>query len=237
MRQPHAVGERAQLGDAIRRERGDAHGVFASERLAAAEHVLLDCAEVDHEETIAVGRPALGIPGQRGEQRCDAPQLGQVGALGHVGIGARSAHDHARQRDAARPGDLDRERGVVERAEARPGHDRERQVEREREVGERLAIVDGDEQPARALDEDGARLRAQLSRGRHDGLEARLRRAFQTRGHGRGDGRLVAQSRPHDDPRHACADPGRVVVGPGLRRLEHGHAPAALRHRRPRALR
>ena len=71
----------------------------------------------------------------------------------------------------------------------------ERQAEREREVGERLALVDRDEQPAGALDEDAVGARAQLARGGHDRIQARLRRALETRRDGRRDGRLVAQRR------------------------------------------
>ena len=56
MREPHAVGQGAQLGDAVGRQRRDGHGVLAGERLAAAEHLLLDGLEVDHAETIA-GQP------------------------------------------------------------------------------------------------------------------------------------------------------------------------------------
>jgi hypothetical protein len=59
MREPDAVGESAQLRDAVRSQRRDAHGVLASERLPAAEHLLLDCVQIDHAETIAgTGQPS-----------------------------------------------------------------------------------------------------------------------------------------------------------------------------------
>ena len=72
MSQPHAVGERAQLRHALRREFRDAQCVLAGQRLAADEHLLLECLQIDHAETIAgAGQPSgsCGTVPSRGAMR------------------------------------------------------------------------------------------------------------------------------------------------------------------------
>ena len=85
----------------------------------------------------------------------------------------------------------------------------------------------GHEQAARALDEDAvgaarAAPRAAATMAPRLGSGA----ALEAGGDDRRDGRLVAQAVRTTTPGTRARDPAGVVVGPGLRGLEHRHAPA-----------
>ena len=76
--EPHAVGERAQLGHALRRQLRDAQCVLAGQRLAAAEHLLLDVPASRSRGNHSGRRPALRVVRNGAEHaaRCAATRPG-----------------------------------------------------------------------------------------------------------------------------------------------------------------
>ena len=95
------------------------------------------------------------LSGKRAEDGRDGREVVEVAARGEVGVGRPGADHDAERTSRPRARDrLDRQRGVVERAEAGAGDDDQRRVEQLRDVGDRAAVVvEAHEQPAGALDE------------------------------------------------------------------------------------